>query len=67
MAYQMGVAGCLGFRNMWKAIRERDWVKAHAEALDSEWARNKEGRGTPERARRVAALFLQEASAEKNA
>jgi lysozyme len=39
MSYQLGVAGLLNFTKMIAAIREGDWDKAHAEALDSQWHR----------------------------
>jgi lysozyme len=53
MAYQMG--GCrLGkFTHMLYAMHHGDWSTACAQALDSQWAEQ-----TPQRARRVAALFL---------
>lgn len=52
MAFQLGVNGCLNFRNMWRAIRHGDWATAADHALDSKWAKQ-----TPERAARVAALI----------
>ena len=39
MSYNMGRAGLRGFPGMNAAIRDRDWEKAAAEALDSKWAR----------------------------
>lgn len=53
MAYQMGVRGVCGFRDMLAAVRVGDWPRAHDEALDSRWARQ-----TPGRAKRMAALLL---------
>ena len=53
MAFQLGVRGCFNFRRMWAALERKDWQAAHAEALDSAWARQ-----TPNRARRVAAILL---------
>lgn len=49
MAYQMGVEGVLGFRNMIAAIQKGDFIEAAAQALDSLWARQ-----TPARANDVA-------------
>ena len=55
MVYQLGVPRLIGFRRMFAAIRAGDWTEAHAEALDSRWARQQ-----PKRAKRVAALLLPE-------
>ena len=52
MAYQMGIKGVLGFRNMWSAIRRQDWDSASDEMLDSRWARQ-----TPARAHRHATVM----------
>lgn len=52
MAYQMGVSGVLGFKNMLAALRSGDRERAAQEALESRWARQ-----TPERAQRVAGLI----------
>lgn len=49
MAYQMGVSGLTGFRNMLSAINAEDWDEAVAQMLDSSWAKQ-----TPERAQRHA-------------
>ena len=38
MAFNMGLAGLLGFRNMLKAIRAGDFQKAAREMLNSKWA-----------------------------
>lgn len=51
MCYQLGVGGCLRFKNMWAAIRVQDFERAADEMLDSRWAREQ----TPERARKLAA------------
>ena len=56
MAFQLGVTGLLGFREMWKALRRRDWKMAEYEALDSKWARQ-----TPARAARVAVILAEPA------
>jgi lysozyme len=45
MAFQMGVIGCLGFHDMWTAIRAGDWKTAADEMLDSKWFKKQ----TPER------------------
>jgi len=39
MAFNMGVAGLLKFRNMLKAIQDKDWERAGREMLNSRWAR----------------------------
>lgn len=44
MAYQMGVGGVLGFEQMIKALKEKDFEKAADEMLDSEWARDTSAR-----------------------
>ncbi len=49
MAYQLGVAGLLGFKNMLAATASGDYKKAAAEMLNSRWARQ-----TPNRAQRMA-------------
>lgn len=54
MSYQLGVSGLLGFPRMLKALQEGNWGEAYRQALDSKWAKT----DTPERAQRVAALFL---------
>lgn len=53
MAFQLGVNGCLAFKNMWAALASKDWRKAHDEALSSQWAKQ-----TPARANRVALILL---------
>lgn len=39
MCFNLGFHGLMGFRNMWRAIRRRDWDRASAEMLNSKWAR----------------------------
>lgn len=53
MAYQLGVAGLLKFKNMIKAIERDDWGGASKQALDSKWAKQ-----TPKRASRHARVLL---------
>ena len=48
MAYQLGCAGVLGFKETLSALDQGDCKGAKLKALDSEWARE-----TPDRARRV--------------
>jgi lysozyme len=52
MAYQLGPAGVLKFRNMLAALELGDRASAAKHALDSTWAKQ-----TPARARRVAELI----------
>lgn len=54
MAFQLGIDGLLGFKNMRKAIEQEDWSSAHSHALDSKWAKI----DTPNRAKRVAGQLL---------
>lgn len=49
MAYQLGVAGLLGFRLMLRALKDGRYAAAEAQALASKWARQ-----TPARAEDVA-------------
>jgi lysozyme len=35
MAYNLGVMGCLGFKKMWEALRNKDYETAADEILDS--------------------------------
>jgi lysozyme len=44
MAYQLGVGGLLGFRNMLDAVRAEDWVSAAKDAGLSAWAKQTPGR-----------------------
>lgn len=53
MAYQMGVDGLSGFRNMLSAVADGRWDDAKAEMLDSRWAKQ-----TPERAERHSNQML---------
>ena len=53
MAFQMGVAGFMGFKKLREALIRCEWGKAYQEAKHSTWARQ-----TPERAERVALQFL---------
>lgn len=39
MAFNLGFAGLMGFKNMWSAIDRRDWDSAADEMLNSKWAR----------------------------
>lgn len=49
MCFQLGLSGLKQFRRMWAALDGKDYELAHAEALDSRWAKQ-----TPNRAKRVA-------------
>jgi len=49
MAFQLGVAGLLNFKNTLAAVARQDWDAAYAGALNSKWAQQ-----TPARALRVA-------------
>lgn len=55
MAYQLGVAGLLGFKDMLEALKRGDYPAAMKSALDSAWARE-----TPNRARRVVRAFVKQ-------
>ena len=37
MVYQLGTQGVRNFKNMWKAMRVKDWKKASEEMKDSRW------------------------------
>lgn len=39
MAFQLGFKGLLGFKKMWKALRDMDYEKAAEEMKDSRWFR----------------------------
>lgn len=54
MCYQLGGAGLLGFKNMWKALESQDYKTASEEMLDSFWYRQ-----TPKRCERMAKLMLE--------
>lgn len=53
MAFQMGTAGLLGFKNTLRAIREERWEDAKNGMLKSLWAKQ-----TPARAQRMAEQML---------
>ena len=53
MAFQMGMAGMLGFPKMINALRAERWYEAANECLDSKYARE----DTPERAQRSAEIL----------
>ena len=44
MSYQLGIAGTLNFRKMWRAMSKEDWEAAADEMLDSRWAKQTAGR-----------------------
>jgi len=52
MAFNLGVARLLGFRDMLAGLEAGDWQRAAAAALDSRWAAQ-----VGERARRIARTF----------
>ncbi len=52
MAYQMGYAGLIKFKNMIAALESKDYQLAARESLDSRWAKQ-----TPARAERHAAVI----------
>ncbi|MDY6797674.1 MAG: glycoside hydrolase family protein [Pseudomonadota bacterium] len=39
MCFNLGFHGLMGFKQMWRAVRRRDWDRASAEMLNSKWAR----------------------------
>lgn len=49
MAFQLGFAGLLSFKKMWKHLEDSNYAAAADEALDSKWAEQ-----TPKRAEEVA-------------
>lgn len=49
MTFQLGFKGVLGFKKMWKAIREMDYTKASEEMKNSRWFKQ-----TPVRAGHLA-------------
>lgn len=53
MAYQMGVHGLLGFKDMLTALEASDYATARVAASDSQWDRS----DSPARATRVIALI----------
>ena len=50
MVFQLGKNGVSKFRNMWKALAEKNYIGASYEMLDSKWAKQ-----TPNRANSMAA------------
>lgn len=49
MVFQLGKSGVSKFRNMWKALSEKNYIGASYEMLDSKWAKQ-----TPNRAKSMA-------------
>ena len=49
MVFQLGMTGVSKFRNMWKALAEKNYICASYEMLDSRWAKQ-----TPNRAKAMA-------------
>ena len=52
MEFQLGKTGVSKFRNMWKALSEKNYIGASYEMLDSRWAKQ-----TPNRAKAMANLM----------
>lgn len=52
MAYQLGVPKLMMFKNMWKALEEKDFKQASIEMKDSLW--NKQ---TPSRSNKLASIM----------
>lgn len=52
MSFQMGIDGVLKFKNMWKALKEFDYLRASEEMMDSRWAKQ-----TSARAKRLSLLM----------
>ena len=52
MVFQLGKNGVSKFRNMWKALAEKNYIGASYEMLDSRWAKQ-----TPNRAKAMADLM----------
>ena len=52
MVFQLGRTGVKKFRNMWKALAEKNYIGASFEMLDSKWAKQ-----TPNRAKSMAELM----------
>ena len=52
MVFQLGKNGVSKFRNMWKALAEKNYIGASCEMLDSKWAKQ-----TPNRAKSMAELM----------
>ena len=53
MCFQLGETRLRGFKKMIAAVKARDWLTAHNEALNSKWATQ-----TPKRAQRVVQKLL---------
>ena len=49
MVFQLGKNGVSKFKNMWKALAEKNYIGASYEMLDSRWAKQ-----TPNRAKAMA-------------
>ena len=49
MVFQLGMTGVSKFKNMWKALAEKNYIGASYEMLDSRWAKQ-----TPNRAKAMA-------------
>ena len=52
MVFQLGMTGVSKFRNMWKALAEKNYIGASYEMLDSRWAKQ-----TPNRANAMAKIM----------
>ncbi len=52
MVFQLGKNGVSKFRNMWKALAEKNYIGASYEMLDSKWAKQ-----TPNRAKDMAQIM----------
>ena len=52
MVFQLGKNGVSKFKNMWKALSEKNYIGASYEMLDSKWAKQ-----TPNRAKSMADLM----------
>ena len=52
MSFQLGLTGCLNFKDMWMAIKVKDYVQASREMLDSKWHKQ-----TPERCEKLAEIM----------
>jgi lysozyme len=55
MAYQMGVAGVLGFKNMLAYLQKKEYAKASFAMLGSKWAKQ-----TPKRAKELVEIMAKE-------
>ena len=52
MVFQLGMTGVSKFRNMWKALAEKNYIGASYEMLDSRWSKQ-----TPNRAKSMAKIM----------